>query len=200
MRACSPHSGGCCTFRGANLSDYYPAFVPPGDLSATEPRSWTKNQADAYFNWLMSVKQERVEALLDFSGEKWPRYHVEQDLLRIGTKATQFLQLDEFSNQHDLLNSGYAFAADLGLLVAEMLIVTDPSIRWTVLRKPKSDLSYNLPVLCGFGVLTLDPISGSIAEASGILRGERSGEVWREIYCFWLEKAAERASGPKIDV
>jgi hypothetical protein len=172
----------------------YPHFIPPDELLSSEPRCWTKKQADAYFEWLMSVKEQRVEALLDFLGETVSHNKVEEALAVLGRKAADALKTGKFSSKDNLTNRGYALAADMGLLVAGLLVEANASIQWTILRKPKSDLFYNLPVLSGFGVVTLNPIGGSIAEAFGILRGDRTGEIWQEIYCFWLERATEQAS------
>lgn len=175
----------------------YPHFIPPDELSSSEPRCWAKKQADSYFKWLMSVKEQRVEALLRFLGETMPHHEVEEALAALGHKAAKALKADKDSSKDKLTNRGYALAADMGLLVAALLVEASTSIQWTILRKPKSDLSYNLPVLTGFGAVTLDPIGGSIAEAFAIMRGDRTGGIWQEIYCFWLEKAAERARRPK---
>lgn len=49
----------------------------------------------------------------------------------------------------------------MGLLTAEFLVERGAGkVRWSVMRRPRSDMSYNLPVLEGFGKLTLDPGGG----------------------------------------
>jgi len=93
-----------------------------------------------------------------------------------------------------LTNAGYALAADMGLLVAKFLLSEcGDRIKWSILKRPKSDMSYNLPVLIGFSTLQhLDPIGGSIAEAYGILRGNRGAAIWKDIFIFWKEKASQQ--------
>lgn len=49
-------------------------------------------------------------------------------------------------------------------------------------------MSYNLPVLTGFGKLILDPIGGSVAEATGVLTGLRGSDAWDKILDFWTSK------------
>jgi hypothetical protein len=75
------------------------------------------------------------------------------------------------------------------LLVAKLLLEKcGNQIDWKTIRKPKSDLSYNLPVLEGFKNTYLDPVGGSTAEASAILRGQRNENVWKDMYVFWLQQ------------
>jgi hypothetical protein len=77
-------------------------------------------------------------------------------------------------------------------LTAKLLLRASAGrLRWEVVRKPKSDISYNLPVLAGFSNnLTLDPVGGSVAEATAVLVGRRSGDAWARILDFWGSRAS----------
>jgi hypothetical protein len=109
-------------------------------------------------------------------------------LLELGRQVASILVQDEFSHTtgegpRRLTNAGYALAADMGLLTAELLQdkCAGGSLEWKVMRRPKSDASFNFPVLVGRGKLTLDPIRVSCSEAAGILEGERRGDAWAKI-------------------
>ena len=114
-----------------------------------------------------------------------------EDFLRaMGTWAARTLPEHEFSSSSGedakLTDAGNALAADLGLLVAEILTDRLPQIEWETVRKPKNDMSFNLPVLVGFNNgMYLDPVGGSIAEAIAILRGDRDSLVWLQIVEHW---------------
>jgi hypothetical protein len=91
-----------------------------------------------------------------------------------------------------LTDAGYALAADMGLLVAKFLLdECSDKVKWSIVRSPKSDVSYNLPVLIGFGKLQLDPIGGSIAQTYGLLRGNKKPTVWQEIFTIWKGEALQ---------
>jgi hypothetical protein len=85
-----------------------------------------------------------------------------------------------------LSDAGYALGGDVGLLVAKLLTHSHPALRWQVLRAPKSDLSYNLPVLVGFvDKQILEPVGGGIGEARALVKGKRGSDAWAEMYEYW---------------
>ena len=172
----------------------YPLLIPPAPLSTKGHRDWSSKEADEYKAWLISSLEQRISAVLDY-------FQITEDglsgadlLLRLGELATDVLSDSEFSTSEadgtrSLTNAGHAVAADLGLVVARMLIEEGGGkVQWRVMRKPKSDMSYNLPVLSGFGRLTLDPVGGSVAEAHGVLGGRRGSDAWARVLEFWSEK------------
>ena len=179
----------------------YPLFVPPPDLSGVQPRDWSARQADQYMHWLISVIDQRTDALLSFYGESYPRRDdVEPLLSRIGAKAVETLRQREFSASSpsgpQLTDRGFALAADLGLLTARLLLEHgNGSEQWTVQRRPKSDAFYNHPVLAGFGPVPLEPVGGSIAEAHAVLRGDRSADAWKRIFSHWRAKVPGSRGG-----
>lgn len=172
---------------------HYPLFVPPSEVAEKPHRNWSKKEARIYFDWLMRVAPDRVRDLIDFfdfAGHEPDR----QLLSELGKEVTRVLGTDDYSqisggSSRILSDRGHALAADMGLLTARVLLEgTSPTVRWKILEKPRSDMSFNLPVLCGFGDLVLDPIGGSIAESMGILMGRRDFDAWLGIFDYWSQK------------
>lgn len=175
-------------------TELYPRFLPPDKVAAKSHRDWSKKEAQIYFDWLMESSGERVCGLLRFVGKDGQAQRNRQLLRDVGERIVALLTLDEYSRTRDgsrtLTDAGYALAADMGLLTAEVLqAVAGASVQWAILRKPKSDISYNLPVLTGFGKLILDPVGGSVAEATGVLAGLRESDAWVRIVDFWSPRA-----------
>jgi hypothetical protein len=173
------------------LSDY-PLFMPPDHLAVKGRERWNAKEANEYRQWMLGVQNARVEALKKLLGVPSEGSFSDR-LMMAGEEVAKILQDAPFSEESPvgrrLTNRGYAISADMGLLVASYLIERlNGKIRWEVIRKPKTELSYNLPVLMGFSSTYLDPVGGSIAEAQALLRGQRGGDAWRRIYEYWLAK------------
>lgn len=172
----------------------YPLFIPPLELCSKDSREWNLQEARQYKDWQLASIDERVSFLLKFLNiPERDNQGVEEFLSEVGNKVAQYLQQKEFSKcdseEQDLTNKGYALAADMGLLLAKLLLEEcRDKIRWRVLRRPKSHASYNLPVLEGFKLNPLEPVGGSIAEAYGILRKNKDGNIWRDSYVYWLDQ------------
>lgn len=172
----------------------YPIFAPPTELASKQPREWSKSEAEAYLNWFLNSAPKRVDNLIDFLGLN----EAEQPaslLTKAQEKLEQLLVRDQFVTDlptgKKLTNQGYALAADLGLLVARLLLKQGKGkVTWEILKKPKTDQSFNLPVLAGFGGVHLDPIAGSIGDAAWIARHNKKPEAWRKTFDFWVAKIA----------
>ncbi|QQR72271.1 MAG: hypothetical protein IPJ17_12135 [Holophagales bacterium] len=170
------------------MSDY-PKFVPPENLATKTPREWSKTEADEYASWLGSEAGARTANLLRFFGVA-PELAPTVLLEVLGKRVAEALRTEAFSQGEQLTIAGYALAADMGLLVAELLLrECGDRIHWQVVRRPKSDLDYNQPVLAGFGPMTLNPVRGSIAESVGVLRDWRGWDAWLKIFGFWRSRA-----------
>lgn len=170
----------------------YPLFLPPPELASRTPREWTRAEAEANLEWLKANLDARVGKLLDYLGEGDLGLTADA-LAHLGSRIAEELHNAQFSTEShdhvDLTNRGYALAADSGLLVAKMLIRDcNGLVQWDIVWAPKDDMSFQRPVLTGFGRLHLDPIAGSIGEAFGVLRGKRAGDAWAKIYQFWRSK------------
>jgi len=175
------------------MDTQYPLFVPPEHLAAKGRKNWSAEEAQKYKEWLLGVLDERIDAMMLLLEEPEQPNPVEH-LKAIGLKAATFLVDAPFSEDlprgRRLTNEGYALAADIGLLVARYLLRDAPKkLQWKVLRKPKSELAYNLPVLVGFlSKNYLEPVGGSIAEACGVLRGSGEGNIWSRSYQHWISE------------
>jgi hypothetical protein len=172
----------------------YVIFAPPINLAAKLPREWSKSEAETYFGWFLSVLEPRVDNMLNFldlNGDQ------EESVLlsKAQEKSEQLLTTEEFTSAlpagRKLTNHGYALAADLGLLVARLLIIrSEGKVAWTILKKPKTDQSYNLPVLTGVGGIHLDPVAGSIGDLGWLARGNKKPDAWLRVLEFWSAKIA----------
>lgn len=178
----------------------YPLFVPPEHLAAKPHRQWTKKEATEYFNWLTKSQSVRVASLLCYLGLE-ERRRDRDLLLEAGRQLAARVGFHPFSFETDngsraLTNEGYAIAGDMGLLLAEVLIdAVGGAVAWELLRTPKSDMSYNTPVLTGFGKMHLDPVGGSIGEARGILMGVRGPGAWVKTFDAWMQKVSKDKPG-----
>lgn len=167
----------------------YPLFVPPPELAVKTPREWTKDEAASYSVWLQSHARERVDGLLRFFGIE--RGAPSAVLLReLGKRVTEALRSEQFSRGGILTTAGLALSADMGLLLAELLLKDcDRGLQWETVQKPRSDADFHQPILSGFGSLSFNPIGGSVAEAAGVLSGRRDGDAWLKAYEFWRARA-----------
>lgn len=172
----------------------YPLFIPPEPIREKTRRDRTRKEAREYLDWLMSVRHERVRTLFSFLEEediKDPKI----DLLRIGEKFQRIIQQPEFSSyrssdgQLALTNQGYALAADMGLLIAELIQRHRPHVGWAV-EKYKT-INYNAPVLTGFPIMYPDPIGSGIAIAFSMLRGHDKSDAWWGLFDKWMEHTAK---------
>ena len=168
----------------------YSLFLPPEILAEKPVKKWSKKEAGLYFEWFLKSLDKRISHLLLFLDES-PEKPATDLLKDVGNKLEELLVREEFS--HDtpegkrLTSAGYALAADAGMLVAKCLLsVGENKVFWEILGKPKSQQSFNLPVLKGFASnVELDPIAASIAQASGVLRGTEKKDRWFKIYDVW---------------
>jgi hypothetical protein len=187
----------------------YPLFEPPEDLVARGIQNWSPKEADRYRAWLLSVMPDRIRTVrrfLEIPDEAMP----EAQLEAAGAALVDHLKRPEFSRQSGpetsnlrgktivnppaqlLTPIGYAVAADVGLVFAELLL-RGHALHWETVRKPKSDISYNLPVLAGFdGGMSVDPVALSAVVATGVLNGLKGPRNWAEGYRWWASKAPER--------
>lgn len=191
----------------------YPLFIPLGKLGEKTSRERSPKEARAYHDWLLSVMGQRISDLLAYFGERLTG-DAEEDLKRLGRQVAAVVRSPQFSYQAKaapivfkkgskpliappatetepkLTNAGYALAADMGLLVAKLLVdECRPNVRWAILKRPGSDPSYQFPGLIGLGKTDLSPIEVSIAYMYGVLRGERSSQVWHDLFIFCRKEA-----------
>jgi hypothetical protein len=185
----------------------YRLFEPPDKLVERGVRNWTPHEADEFFAWLMEVAPNRVRQLrrlLKIS----PSADPVEELRAVGERLVPMLGDDEFSELgrpeiatlrgnevivpagRQVTTLGYAVLADVGLLLATRLIEKLP-VEWSVLRKPKSAVFINRPVLTGFDRgLHIDPIQMSVNLGHRVLRGEEDAGAWARAYEWWASQVA----------
>jgi hypothetical protein len=172
----------------------YPNFSPPVNLATKPPRDWSKLEAEAYFHWFLSILEPRISNFLNFL-DMDESQEGSVLLLRAQERCEKLLTTEQFTSilpvGRKLTKQGYALAADLGLLVARLLIIRGQGkVGWAILKKPKTDQSYNLPVLTGFGVAHLDPVAGSIGDMAWLAMGNKKPDAWVKVLEFWSAKIA----------
>lgn len=172
---------------------YYPLFVPPSDLACKPRRQWNVREAKAYRQWLLDISDHRLAYLCELSGLSAsgdPREVLEA----FGGFAAQNLKGETYNSERGsvskLTNEDYALCADIGILFAKKLLQARcDSVGWVFFRKPRSAMSYNLPVISGFKDGTyVDPIGGAVSEGRGVLTGGKTHHIWREMFDFWCAK------------
>jgi hypothetical protein len=166
----------------------YPLFIPPQQVANSDHKIWTLKEAKLYFEWLMSVKDARVEYLLTVIDESLTENR-EQDLKRIGEKIYNLLFTEPFAKLEDntlkLTNKGHALAADMALLLCQCLLQEHDQLKWGIVRRPKRDLSYHLPALMGFPNKDyVELMRVSIVNSKAILSKEENYDVWWEVYKY----------------
>ena len=172
----------------------YALFAPPTEVADRSPRDWSPRLAHLYFVWLTGAAAERTRDLLAFFDLDRLDLPPRDLLLVAGERVAGELLSDGGSSQRKggerfLTSRGHALAADMGLLVARLIMyVFDGAVDWHIVDRPRTDRSFNLPALVGFlDDLHLDPIAASIDEANGIITGRRGPDAWAHLFDFWSD-------------
>jgi hypothetical protein len=194
-------------------SDHYPEFDAPRPPLGTDPKHWNKAEARIYFDWTVEHVEPRSRGLLGWLGVEDRADHASV-LREVGAAAVELLRSPRFSGPGEptrvnlrghefdydqgpvLSDEGEALAADLGLLVARYLLEDfETTVRFEIGGRPKSWIWHNLPILTGGGLNPFDPVGVSLANAFGVLRGERDETIWARIY---EQAAALHSDGPRL--
>ncbi|WET67767.1 hypothetical protein [Sphingobacterium sp.] len=98
----------------------YPLYIPPAQFWGTKNSEWSLKEAKEYFNWFISIKDNRLDDYLEFLSVE--RNNID-DLCH---KMLDLLFDPKFSNNQDggkldLTNAGYALATDTSLFVSDNL-------------------------------------------------------------------------------
>jgi hypothetical protein len=180
-----------------NTEPHYPLLIPPSDLATKDRREWSPKEAKAYLDWLVSQMPQRVTFFLKFIGCAEVSLTTENlavidAAFRRAISAPQFTEPG--SSPKRLSAAGYAIAADWGLMLATFVLDdTALGATWDVFRKPKSDASYNLPVLLLPTTFPVDPVAIGVAYATPILRGQEPRFCTVSAYETWTMKPGKPA-------
>jgi hypothetical protein len=167
----------------------YPPFIPPGELAILSPKVWSKTQATEYATWLFAISQARIRAMLAYFGrsQTWDNSTIAELDQVLATALPHPPFSEEGPRGRELTGQGYGVAADMGLLLADLLL-RHPGVSWEIVRRPRSDVSFNRPVLVGFANnLPIDPIWASSGPAIRMARGEPTKGGWNRILDYALE-------------
>ena len=162
----------------------YPPFIPPPDIGEAQPDTWSKDQAKTYFDWLIHIIPGRVTSLLEYFGESADTAP-EILLYQLGKKVGDAAKSGEFVQAGKLTKSGFAVAADLGLLVAQLLLADSGVCAKWVLVTQKRSVHYNHPVIQGNSNLQLNPITGSMTEFAYATRNQWDSAIWLNTFLHW---------------
>jgi len=167
------------------MKDYI-FFIPPLEIAEKKPKEWTAKEARLYFDWLMSVKDDRVDYLLTCLDEVLTDNSL-VDIERIGKKVTKLLFEPPFSDRENdvstITNKGLALVADMALLISQLVIKDCPQITWKIVKRPKTNGAYNLPALFEIPLIKhIEMIGAAITNAKAILRNEKTFSTWVKMY------------------
>ena len=134
----------------------------------------SKNQANQYYLWFLSVKEERIRWLeeyislddkdinLDYSPEslvkvwnwfeskiQWENKTEEEIKLEVDRRPEKYRNSTPYCTQK-MTTLTLAIAMDISIYFGEMLIVNNPTIYWGYRTRPKQLDGVNRPVLLGF--------------------------------------------------
>jgi hypothetical protein len=80
---------------------------------------------------------------------------------------------------------GSSLAIDVGLLMAELLQEEMPWLDWEIVTRPRSEVSFNLPVLAGFKAMRFDPMLVGLNLGQRVLARGGGASEWRDTYRVW---------------
>ncbi len=165
----------------------YREFIPPEELATKDVKSWSKYEAKKYFEWFLKEKENRILLFKTFINGA----NEFEDLL----KETFLLFLQNgfiVGKKGDcvLTNLGYALAADFGIYLGEIIINKREDLNWKLVKVPKSDPCYNLPVISGYTSKPdyFDPVGISITNWNQILNEKEDLAFFIELLEYSLKK------------
>lgn len=139
------------------MTQRYEPFAEPGPLPA-DRFTWSLAQAKVYAAWVEASVEKRAAYVIELLGVN-ARLEATSQLEVAQERAQAFLEGPDFSRwefeqatppiQRKILTSGgESLAMDLGFLLAKLLLRDLPGVfQWTIVRKPRRDINYSLPVL-----------------------------------------------------
>jgi len=188
----------------------YAICSPPAQLADRTPRDWKPREARDYFDWFVEVVPKRCTELkevaadianeLDYSPQslrslghwfssaitarKKSGEEVNRELAGLSERARE-MGVDDWT----VSGESFSLCVDVGIYLGEVFKKQHSHLDWSLCTRPKSDVSYNQPVLEG-GRMKLDPINLVVVLAYGIARGNRGPDDLFEIYTVWAPRVA----------
>ena len=170
--------------------DSYSLFLPPNHLAEKGSKAWDKSERAEYLQWFLTEIPNRLQVLSDFLSLKINTDAPMETFLVCAKQVCVALSDEQFFQAHEgkkvlTPGAGYSIGADVGVLLAQLLLGRPSNLTWRAGKGPKSYISLNLPVLWEFGgQQELDPVLVGINLCRGSLR-ESSVEKWKTAYEYW---------------
>jgi hypothetical protein len=192
----------------------YLLFSPPAQLADRQPREWKPSEARMYFQWFLKEIPNRIRELrkviegsepsiatpLDFSPDslrplgEWfsstievrqrEPDEIERELASLPEKARRMGVQD-----WTLTSESLSIAVDTGIYLGEVLARRFPGLQWSLKTHPRSDVSYNQPVL-ETRAIKVDPINLAVVLGYGVARGSRGPDDLHKLYHVWADRVS----------
>ncbi len=176
-----------------------------------EPEQFTLCEAKRYYEWYMGILPQRVTYLTQTcaAGMNVPIEHFthfpdcckalrewflrraalqetteeeqRQMRLRFGHLGAWWIHKERLSDFTELV------LRDIGMFLGDSLVRYAPSLRWSLITKPKSYVNVNKPHIIGFSQNNIfEPIHMARVQATKMLDGKQSPTDLFDIIIFWL--------------
>ena len=186
-------------------------------LYEQEYRGMTPKIAKEYFAWFienipneMDILQQKVgdSILLDYTPESliplYDWYLPQRKYVKLSKRqirkdcagAPDYILEESLESRYAPTIGSTELGARLGIYLGEVFVRNDPDLYWDYTKKPKSDVSFNVPAICGFSPPTakhptyVDVVNGSTPIYSSTPRGEKEKNTFHEWYQLWTMNKA----------
>lgn len=165
----------------------YALFLPPLELQGKDVKTWTKKEAQKYFEWFVVSKNLRLRDFKSFISE-------EEDIVSISQKTYNSLKDNDFvtyeNEEYAFTNQGFALAADFGICLGEIILFNRKDLKWGLVKTSKHDPSFNLPVVAGYSSYPtyFDPIRVSITNWNQIINNKEDISFFKKLIEFSIAK------------
>jgi hypothetical protein len=191
-------------------NEKYPSIEPP---IQKDSYNMTKNEAEIYFNWWVKESPKRIELLtrmfvntgggnkedLDYSPEslitlwRWyiPYIHTQKKSRKdTGIERADIpkhMKQDITISSKELHFASFRLLIDINFYFAEVFLRNNPSLKWSLLTKPKNSMDYNKPVIIGFKSSDiLNPLRIVYTCTLHVLDGKKDSNRLYDAYNIWI--------------
>ena len=188
----------------------YDVCIPPLKSNLYE---MTDEEAQACFDWYMSVLPERIKYVSETAAHKLG-CSVEtfdltpESLIPLWEWFLSVAEKEPASIQHEVIRSDYQLSLqteyilrDIGMYLGEAFVKNHSSLHWGIKKKPKNSFFYNHTVVQGFVEYNkatnkpfypvFEPIHMARVQGVGIFDNRAGKEDLYQVYRKWEEKISE---------
>jgi hypothetical protein len=184
----------------------YETIQPPFTLEFTKMSKDELRQYDKWFRAQIPVRigqlAAAVKATPGFSS--WVADFTPESLIGLGewlaleveTRPRTKAEIRELARENPfpsdipkatLTNRSYSLAVDTGMYFGEVLLRSNPSLKWQQVLDNKRNVNYGQPVLVGRGRVPLDPVRIALTLEFGLVDHTVSAARLRELYEIWTD-------------